>query len=107
MVVLFKFEIGYIFIQAARGEQSHFNLSTPFYSSMYSLMAAAAFGISAWTGIICWEFFNLRTEDTVISEEMLWAIRFGLFIFVIFSLQGFAMGSRDLPTLSASFLRAV
>lgn len=36
------FEIGYIAVQAARQQSSHFNLSTPFYATMYVLMAAGA-----------------------------------------------------------------
>jgi hypothetical protein len=32
----------YILVQAACGEMSHFNNSTPFYSTMYSLMGAGA-----------------------------------------------------------------
>lgn len=36
------FEIGYIVVQAARQQPSHFNLSTPFYVAMYVLMAAGA-----------------------------------------------------------------
>jgi hypothetical protein len=36
------FELVYIGVQAARGEASHFNLTTPFHASMYFLMAVAA-----------------------------------------------------------------
>jgi hypothetical protein len=39
------FGIIYIGIQAARGQASHFNVTTPFYSTMYSLMAVAAVGL--------------------------------------------------------------
>jgi hypothetical protein len=36
------FEVAYIMLQAGRGQASHFNLSTPFYRTMYSLMAVGA-----------------------------------------------------------------
>lgn len=35
-------EIGYIFVQAARGQSSHFNVSTPYHTAMSSLMASGA-----------------------------------------------------------------
>jgi len=35
-------EIGYIFVQAARQQPSHFNVSTPFHAAMFSLMASGA-----------------------------------------------------------------
>ncbi|MGL4438868.1 MAG: hypothetical protein ACRCUE_06315 [Bosea sp. (in: a-proteobacteria)] len=50
-------EMGYIIIQGARAEQSHFNVGTPFHSAMYSVMAfcaviivgaAGAIGLAAW-----------------------------------------------------------
>ena len=36
------FEIAYITVQAALGEASHFNVSTPFHARMYSLMGIGA-----------------------------------------------------------------
>jgi hypothetical protein len=36
------FELAWIGLQAARGQASHFNVSTPFYARMYSAMAFAA-----------------------------------------------------------------
>lgn len=50
-------EMGYIIMQAARAERSHFNVGTPFHSAMYSAMAfcaviiigaAGAVGAAAW-----------------------------------------------------------
>ena len=48
------FEIGYIVLQAARGEASHFNSTSPFYSVMYGLMgvgAVALVTICLWMGV--------------------------------------------------------
>lgn len=45
-------EVAYISLQAARGELSHFNQSTPFYTRMYSLMAVGAVVLTVAAGII-------------------------------------------------------
>lgn len=41
-VICAVFEMAYILVQAARGEMSHFNTSTPFNATMYSLMGGGA-----------------------------------------------------------------
>jgi hypothetical protein len=49
------FEIVYIIVQAALGEPSHFNVSTTFHSTMYTLMGGGAFilvAICLWMGLI-------------------------------------------------------
>ena len=55
-------EMAYIIIQAAQGEPSHFNMSTPFHAFMYSLMgfgASVLVGACAWMGarILWWRGF--------------------------------------------------
>lgn len=45
-------EMGYIISQAARGEQSHFNVGTPYHRMMYSVMAFAAVIIVGAAGAI-------------------------------------------------------
>ncbi|MEO1712055.1 MAG: hypothetical protein AAFU60_01850 [Bacteroidota bacterium] len=86
------FEILYIALQAARGQASHFNLSTPFYTVLYGLMALAASVASLGVGYIGLKFFSTSLPD--LPDYYLWAIRLGIILFVIFSFQGFAMGSR-------------
>lgn len=49
IIIMLGFEIIYITLQASRGQLSHFNNSTPFYSLMYSLMGIAATFISLAT----------------------------------------------------------
>jgi hypothetical protein len=92
MILLLNFENVYIVYQASRGEISHFNLSTPFKATMFSLMAFAAAGISFWTAFIGLQFFSNKVAD--LPDSYLWGIRLGILIFFIFSLQGFAMGAR-------------
>lgn len=92
IIVLLGLELFYIAIQAARGQQSHFNVSSPFYNYLYMLMAVAATTVSIYTAYIAYQFFIQPIEG--LTEAYLWAIRFGMILFVIFSLEGFAMGAR-------------
>ncbi len=99
MVGLFLFENIYIFFQAARGQQSHFNVSTPFYSFMWGMMGLAATLISVATGIISIKFFQFTPEQ--INIGFWWGIRLGIILFVIFSMEGIAMGARMSHTVGA------
>ena len=92
IIVMLGFEIIYIVIQAARGQQSHFNLSNSFYSGMYTLMAFAATVVSLVTAYVRIRFFE--GDFTELEPHYLWAIRMGIMLFVIFSLEGFVMGAR-------------
>jgi hypothetical protein len=92
VILLLGFEIVYIAIQASRGERSHYNLSTPFYANLFALMALAATLVTLYTAFICYLFFTTDLQDLPIYY--LWSIRLSLLIFVIFSFEGFLMGSR-------------
>ena len=58
IIALLGFEIIYIAIQAARGQLSHFNMSTPTYASLYSLMAFAASAATIYTAYVGYLFFS-------------------------------------------------
>jgi hypothetical protein len=92
MVVLLGIEMVYITWMAARGERSHFNTSTPFYSFMYSVMAFAATAITLWTAVIGLQFWTGRFPQ--LPEPYLWGIRLGILLFTVFALEGFVMGGR-------------
>lgn len=92
IIGLFAFENVYIGWQANRGQLSHFNLSTPLYAGLYGLMAIAAVGISVATAYITVLFFS--RDFPHLSPTYLWGIRLGLVLFVLFSMQGLAMGAR-------------
>jgi ABC-type microcin C transport system permease subunit YejE len=79
---------------------SHFNLKTPFSSAMFSVMAIASAGISVVVGYMGILFFSDKVA--AIPEPYLWGIRMGIFLFVVFSLQGFAMGARLSHTVGAA-----
>jgi hypothetical protein len=92
IIILLGFEILYIAIMAGLGKQSHYNISTPFYSAMYSLMAFAASAATLCIAYVAYLFFMQRFPD--LPDYYVWAIRLGMVVFVIFSFEGFAMGAR-------------
>lgn len=92
VIILLGFEIFYIALQASKGQLSHYNLSTPVYSALYSMMALAATIVTLYTAYIGLLFFTNTFPE--LPNYYLWAIRFGIILFVIFSFEGFAMGSR-------------
>ena len=92
VIILLGFEIFYIAFQASKGQLSHYNLSTPVYAALYSIMALAASAVTIYTAYVGLLFFTNTFPD--LPSYYLWAIRFGIILFVIFSFEGFAMGSR-------------
>lgn len=92
IVLTLGFETAYIAIQAARGQLSHFNLSTPLYGALYVGMASAATAVSLATAYVGILFF--QREFPNLPLYYVWAIRLGIVLFVVFSLEGFVMGSR-------------
>src|SRR5215217_4144286 len=97
---LLAFELFYITFQAARGQLSHFNRSTPFHKIMYALMGTAISVVTLWTGYIGYLFF---TEPLpMLPLHHLWGIRMGIIIFVVFAFEGGLMGSRMAHTIGGA-----
>jgi len=92
VIVLLGFEIIYIALMAAQGKQSHYNVSTPFFSMMFSMMALAATLVTLYTAYVGLLFFIRDFPD--LPTYYLWAIRIGIMLFVVFSFEGFLMGSK-------------
>ncbi len=115
VILVLAFETIYIALQASKGELSHFNISTPFYSVMYSLMGVAITTMTFLTGYIGFLFFRKTIPDIPVSY--LWGIRLGIIIFVIFALEGGIMaanlshtvgtadGGKGLPLLNWSLTK--
>ncbi|MBD3750677.1 MAG: hypothetical protein IE931_14415 [Sphingobacteriales bacterium] len=99
VIVLLGFEIVYIAIMASKGLTSHYNLSTPFYATMFSVMALAATLLTFYTAYVGFLFFSHSFPD--LPNYYVWAIRLGILIFVVFSFEGFAMGSKLSHTVGA------
>lgn len=92
VMILLSFEIVYIAIMAGVGKPSHFNVSTAFYASMFSLMALAATLVTLYTAYVGVLFFIQGFPS--LPSYYLWSIRLGILLFVVFSFKGFLMGSR-------------
>ncbi len=87
------FEIGYIAIQAARGQPSHFNLSTAFHAAMYSLMAAAAIALVLCAAVV--GLVAMRDRKMAVSQPVRWGIVCSFLASAALSiLTGLAMGGR-------------
>ena len=92
LIILLGFEIIYISVMAAQGKQSHYNVSSPFFSMMFSMMALAATLVTLYTAYVGLLFF--LHDFPALPNYYLWAIRMGIILFVVFSFEGFLMGSR-------------
>jgi len=92
VILLLGFEIFYIAFQASKGQLSHYNLSTPVYAFLFSMMALAATLVTLYTAYVGLLFFTNSFSE--LPNYYVWSIRLGIIIFVIFSFEGFAMGSR-------------
>jgi NO-binding membrane sensor protein with MHYT domain len=62
------------------------------YSALNSMMALAATLVTLYTAYVGILFF--KNDFPNLPTYYLWAIRFGILIFVIFSFEGFALGLR-------------
>lgn len=96
-IALLGFELFYIAFQASRGQLSHYNRSTPFYSFILTIMAVAAIGVTFYTAYIG-VLFCIRTFPQL-PVYYLWSIRMGIFLFVVFALEGLVMGARGAHTV--------
>lgn len=92
IIVTLGFEVAYIAFRASRTELSHFNLSTPLSSILFTIMGLAATIATLYTAYIAMLFFTNSFPS--FPTYYLWAIRFALLLFVIFAFEGFAMGAR-------------
>jgi hypothetical protein len=92
VIILLGFEILYIAFQAGKGQLSHFNISTPLYYMLYTLMGLAATLVTIYTAYVGLLFFIQSFPS--LPNHYVWSIRLGILIFVIFSFEGALMGSR-------------
>jgi hypothetical protein len=90
LIILLGFEIVYIAVMAGQGKTSHYNVSSPFYSAMFSLMALSATLATLYIAYIGLLFFTNSFPD--LPNYYVWAIRLGIMIFVFFSFEGALMG---------------
>ena len=91
VLIVFIFEMSYILFQAARGQKSHFNFSSPITIALYSLMGLAITVLALWTAYFAILFFWRNMPG--LSKSYLWGIRLGMLTFVIFALSAHIMAS--------------
>jgi len=92
LAITLVIEIALITMQAARGVTSHFNEATAFDATVFRVMGAAiTFNIlvAAYVALKFWK------TEAKIPAPYLWGIQIGLTIFVLASLEGFAMVSQS------------
>lgn len=99
VVIVLSFENIYISWQAFLGQTSHFNGSTPFHEIMFGLMGLAVGVMTLWTAYMGLLFF--RSTRVELPTAYLWAIRLGILLFVLFALEGYAMGAILAHTVGA------
>lgn len=99
VIIGLGFEIVYIGFQAAKGELSHYNTSSPFHGAMFSLMALAASVVTLSTAYIGIRF--MIEEFPQLPDYYVWSIRLGIILFVFFSFQGFLMGANGGHTVGS------
>lgn len=97
-IAVMTFELGWILIQAYRGTLSHFNISSAFEGIMFGIMGISIAISTTWTLLLFkWTF----ARDFRINPGILWALRLGILLFVIFGFTGFIMGANRSHTVGA------
>lgn len=89
LVITLSLELLLISFQAARGERSHFNQGTAFNSVVYLIMGLAILVFTLWTAYICFLYF--RQKEFAIPPALVWGIRMGLLLFVVFASEAVFM----------------
>ena len=96
-IALLGFEIIYIALQASKGQRSHFNNSSALDTILYAMMGMAATLVTIYTVYIGVLFMSGSFPE--LPPHYLTAIRWSILIFIIFSFEGFVMGSRMSHTI--------
>ncbi|MFK7936881.1 MAG: hypothetical protein AB8G22_25430 [Saprospiraceae bacterium] len=100
VILILGFELIYICWMAGTGELSHFNNRTPFHVFMFGLMGAAIGIMTIFTAYIGYQFFIHSFPD--LPNYYVWAIRWGILLFVIFAFEGYLMGGNNAHTVGAA-----
>ncbi len=99
LILMLSFEVFYITLRAAQGQLSHFNISSAFNGTMFSLMGLAISIFTLWTAYIGYLFFVNDFPDLTLSY--VWGIRLGILFFVVFAFEGGMMGAKLSHTIGA------
>lgn len=94
------FEMVAIATQAARGELSHYNISSPYNALLFSLMGIVIVSQTLFALYMSFMFFKVKAQQ--ITPALLWSIRLGIIMAAIFALEGGIMASRLAHTVGAA-----
>ena len=89
--------VSIIFFQSFRGMPSYYNISTPFNSMLYVILASFDIVFLLMMIFLTLSFF--RQKKMPISQHYTWGIRMGLLLFVLFSFVGIMMMSMRSHTI--------
>ncbi|MEQ8926706.1 MAG: hypothetical protein RLO81_12875 [Fulvivirga sp.] len=88
LIITMLIEIVCIIIQAARGQQSHFNITDPIGSIFFPLMGIA---IAITYIVYAYLLLEFIRHPMALPQPLLWAIWLGLIIFLFGGISGFMM----------------
>lgn len=91
------FEVGYIALQAALGQGSHYNVGDPLHAALYGLMGAAAVVLTATQGVLAVEIARHGTP----ARRTAWfdAVVVGLMLSAVLGIvSGGLLGGRQPPS---------
>ncbi|MBX3635005.1 MAG: hypothetical protein KF683_06390 [Rubrivivax sp.] len=90
------FEVGYITLQAALGQASHYNVGSVFHGVMYTLMGAGAIALTATQPWLAWLLWR---HGEPLPRAYRQAVLLGLVLtFVLGAGAGILLGDRQPPT---------
>ena len=96
LVLTSAFEVGYITLQGALGNGSHYNVTHPLLAVMFGLMATAAVGLTATQGYLAWVVnkSGLTWGQPVFVQSVVWGLAL---TFVLATVSGFVLGGLQPP----------
>ncbi len=95
------FELGYIVVQAALGQGSHYNVGDPLHGLMYSLMGLGALGLTATQPMLAWQLRRHAEPSRAPAYRL--AVQLGLWLTFVFGAGvGGVLSSLQPPDASAA-----
>lgn len=87
-------EITLISAQAVRAIPSHFNDSTPLDTAIFGVMGAT---ITINTVVVAYLLWRVVRKPPALAPAYLWAVRLGMLLFVLASVEGWLMVANGAP----------